>query len=80
MANLLSNIRYALLKDIKIGSLQLGSLFHTTSTLDQVYNSKNLGPKKFQLHNKKIFPPQSPDEEPRPAVREYEIVQRTPIN
>lgn len=69
MANLLSNIKFLLLNDIRKSSIQLGALFHTTSSLDKVWNTRNLGPRKFEEHNKKIYPPQSPEETPRPAVR-----------
>lgn len=38
---------------------------HTTVPLN--YQPEK-GPKKFTSHNEKIYPPQTPDEEPRPAV------------
>lgn len=69
MANLLGNIKFVLLNDIRKSTLQLGSLFHTTAGLDKKWNTRNMGPKKFVEYNKTVFPPQSPDEEPRPAVR-----------
>lgn len=37
---------------------------HMSSTL----NEKTDGPKKWPAYNKKLFPPQTPDEPPRPAV------------
>ncbi|KAJ6640300.1 39S ribosomal protein L22, mitochondrial [Pseudolycoriella hygida] len=41
------------------------SFIHLNSTL-LGYLRPN-GPRKFELHNKKIYPPQAPNEEPRPA-------------
>lgn len=35
--------------------------------------SKSEEPKRFLLHNKKIYPPQSSEEEPRPAVSYIEF-------
>lgn len=35
--------------------------------------SKSELPKRFLLHNKKVYPPQSPEEEPRPAVSYVEM-------
>lgn len=50
----------------------LTSSFHTTSSTAK-WNTQNIGPKKFLTYNKTIFPPQQPDEEPRPAVNERNI-------
>lgn len=41
---------------------------HTTASLDRKWNPKNTGPQKFLRYNDTIFPPQTPDEVPRPAV------------
>lgn len=37
---------------------------HTSATL----NRNNDGPKNWPAYNKQLFPPQRPDEPPRPAV------------
>lgn len=39
-----------------------------TSISTQAWKPSDEEPKKFLEYNKKIYPPQSPDEEPRPAV------------
>lgn len=44
------------------------SQFHTSALL-QKKKGDNDGPTHFLSYNDKIYPPQSPDEEPRPAVR-----------
>lgn len=44
------------------------ALFHTTQVV--AYNPPQ-GPKKWPIYNKKIFPPQLPGEERRPAVTQY---------
>jgi hypothetical protein len=40
---------------------------HTSSSLDASLN-KHGGPKKWLEYNKKVYPPQAPEEERRPAV------------
>jgi hypothetical protein len=40
---------------------------HTSSSLDASF-SKHGGPKKWPEYNEKIYPPQAPEEERRPAV------------
>lgn len=47
------------------------SLFHLDTTLYGY--EKAVGPKKFVLHNNKIYPPQTPQEEARPAVISFII-------
>lgn len=49
---------------------QASAGIHTSSTLDRKHNEKSMGPKNWEAYNKKIFPPQTPDEERRPAVSE----------
>lgn len=41
--------------------------FHTSSAATMAFIPKD-GPQKWPTYNKKIFPPQSPGEERRPAV------------
>lgn len=43
------------------------SLLHVNSAL--LGYEKHSGPMRFTYHNKKIYPPQRPEDEPRPAVR-----------
>ena len=43
------------------------ALFHT-SKLDAMPYNPPQGPKKWPIYNKKMFPPQLPGEEKRPAV------------
>jgi hypothetical protein len=40
---------------------------HTSSSLDAALNKRG-GPKKWLTYNEKIYPPQAPEEERRPAV------------
>lgn len=49
--------------------LQKLAFFHNTPSLNAWKNARNEnGPTHFLDYNKKVYPPQSPDEEPRPAV------------
>lgn len=43
------------------------TLFHTSNTVAMPYNPPK-GPRKWPIYNKKIFAPQLPGEERRPAV------------
>lgn len=43
------------------------SLIHLSSTSFLIHE-KRTGPRKWENYNKKIFPPQTENEEPRPAV------------
>lgn len=44
------------------------SSFHSSAVLDKKWNQRNKGPTKWLQHNKTVFPPQEPHEEPRKAV------------
>lgn len=70
MLKIINGFKSLLLNDVRTCNQQAGALFHTTSVLDKKFNSRNLGPKKFLMHNKKIFEPPSPDDKrpPRQAV------------
>lgn len=68
MLKIINSFKGLLLNEVRICNQQAGSLFHTTSTLDNSFNRANHGPRKFLVHNKKIYKPQLPDETPRPAV------------
>lgn len=41
---------------------------HTSSVLSNSNNKFLSGPRKFKEYNKQVFEPQTPAEEPRPAV------------
>lgn len=56
----------------KHGIEALASL-HTTTTLDKNWNSHRTGPQKWLRYNSKVFPPQTADEPPRPAVSQLII-------
>lgn len=67
MLKILSSFKGLLLNDLRLVNQQSAALIHTSTTLDAKYNAKNRGPVNFLKHNKTIFPPQLPDEKPRPA-------------
>lgn len=50
------------------------SALHTSSINAMAYE-KPMGPQRWPSYNKRIFPPQSSGEEPRPAVRSLLIIQ-----
>lgn len=60
ISQLISSVRSVALNTIQ------KSYVHLDSTL--LAYEKNDGPKKFLTFNNKIYPPQTPDEKPRPAV------------
>lgn len=63
------------LKNLFITSLKSNQLksIHTSASALAWSRTDNI-PKSFLRHNQKIYPPQSPDEEPRPAVSyEFEL-------
>lgn len=68
MLKLFSSFKGLVLNDVTRYGQQTAALIHTSPTLDKIWNSRNLGPRKFELHNKTVFEPQLPDEKPRPAV------------
>ncbi|KAJ8724979.1 hypothetical protein PYW07_015937 [Mythimna separata] len=57
-----------LFKNLCLTNLKTNQLksIHTSSSALAWSKTENI-PKRFLRHNKKIYPPQSPDEEPRPA-------------
>lgn len=54
--------------------LKVANSFHSSAALDTKYNSRNHGPTKWLQHNKTIFPPQEPHEEPRKAVSFFSTI------
>lgn len=54
--------------------LKVASSFHSSAALDTKYNSRNHGPTKWLQHNKTVFPPQEPHEEPRKAVSFFSTI------
>ena len=48
--------------------LQKLVLFHNTPCLEAWKGGSSEGPTHWLDYNKKVYPPQKPDEEPRPAV------------
>ena len=58
-----------ILKTINNNFLKINNnLFHTSSVLEKSWNTYNSGPRKWLEYNKKIYPPQLSNEEPRKAV------------
>lgn len=77
MAILLKNLRSTVVQAFRLPSLLQQSLpaaFHTSPTLDGFIK----GPKRYETYNKTIYPPQSPEEEPRKAVRLYFFLKSSP--
>ena len=68
MLKLFSGFKGFALNDLSRLGQQTAALIHTSPALDKIWNSRNLGPRKFELHNNTVFEPQLPDEKPRPAV------------
>jgi hypothetical protein len=69
MLKLLNTAKLLLNCENKLITSHIGALFHTSSVVDGKYNTTNRGkPLKWKLLNKHIYEPQTPDEEPRPAV------------
>jgi hypothetical protein len=68
MFKIISNLRGLVLNDVVNCNQHAAALFHTSPVLDKLWNARNLGPRKFELHNKTMFEPQLPEEAPRPAV------------
>lgn len=70
MLKIFNGFKSLLLSDVRLCNQQAGALLHTTAVMDGQYNKRNDGPKKFLLHNKKIFEPRAPEDPrpPRPAV------------
>lgn len=59
----------AILGPTKLGPNLLQKLFfHNTPSLGAWKASRESGPTHFLEYNKKVYPPQQPGEEPRPAV------------
>lgn len=63
----------SLLKSVRLLSLSKElalktSSFHSSAVLDKKWNQRSNGPSKWLQHNKTVFPPQEPHEEPRKAV------------
>jgi hypothetical protein len=70
MLNLLRNSSFLLRNELNLLGSQAAALFHTTP-LNSRKNSNaghSTAPTHFLRQNKKIFEPQLPSEEPRPAV------------
>lgn len=70
MLKIFNGFKSLLLSDVRLCNQQAGALIHTTAAMDGQYNKRNYGPKKFLMHNKKIFEPRAPEDPrpPRPAV------------
>lgn len=69
MNSLLKSVRLLSLgTEVALKCLPQVTSFHSTAVLDRNWNTHNRGPKKWLQHNKTIFPPQEPHEEPRKAV------------
>lgn len=70
MLKLLKTGSQLLKNDLNLVNKFMGaSLIHTSSVCNKVANAHNaMNPKKWLSHNKVIFEPQDPSEEPRKAV------------
>lgn len=69
MLNLLKTAKSLLNCESNLIKSQIGALFHTSNVVNKNYNPQNRSkPLKWKAHNKHIYEPQQPDEEPRPAV------------
>lgn len=62
--------RMALICKVVTRVLQKGPSIHTTSACGMWANTDG-GPRKWLEYNNKMYPPQGPEEEPRPAVSLY---------
>lgn len=67
MLNILKNIKGLLRNENKLINSQLGALFHTSNVLDRKIDDRKKM-QKWPRWNREIYEPQTPDEEPRPAV------------
>lgn len=80
MANYLANAlkRLSISHNVATGAAfrVLAANLHTTTPLAKNWNGRNTGPQRWMQYNKVIYPPQAPEEEPRPA---YVCHQKTNI-
>ncbi|XP_058443298.1 large ribosomal subunit protein uL22m [Malaya genurostris] len=49
------------------GTVSFVNQLHTSDALSKQWNKHNTGPRRWLMFNKVIYPPQTPDEPPRPA-------------